>query len=105
MVRRLRPVPAGARETLDLLSGRKDGAPGLAVADDVGNGGGVLRSQRLRQQDIVELAEMPLLRAARVVEAPAVHLRPPLDDILAKAAGGKHVDRGPGLVDNLETVA
>src|SRR5882757_6763430 len=84
MVGGLRPVPAGAWKALDLLSGRKDGAPGLAAADDVGSRRCVLRRQRLRQQDIVELAEMPLLRPARVIKTPAVHLRSPFDDIFAE---------------------
>ncbi|BAB48784.1 mlr1400 [Mesorhizobium japonicum MAFF 303099] len=105
MVRRFRPIPAGARKALDFLAGRKDRAPGLAIADDVGNGSGVLRRQPLGQQDIVELAEMPLFGSARVIERPAVHFRPTLDDVLAEAAGRQHVDAGLRLVDHLETVA
>ena len=86
MVRRLGPVPAGAGIALDLLARRKDGAPRLAGADDVGDCFGVLPRQRRREQDVVELAQMPLLRPARVVERPAVEFGPPLDDVLAEAA-------------------
>ena len=53
---------------------------------------GIALGQRRRQQDVVELAQMPLLRPARVVERPAVELRPPLDDVFAKAAGQQHVE-------------
>src|SRR5206468_12584523 len=78
MVRGLRPVPTGARKTFDFLTGRKDGAPWLAVTDDLRNRGGVLRRQRLRQQDVVQLAQVPLLRPSRVIKTPAIHLGPPL---------------------------
>ena len=40
---------------------------------------------------------MPLLRPARVIEAPAVHLRTALDDILAKAASGQHIEARLGF--------
>ena len=85
--------------------GGKIGAPGLAAAHDVGHRLCVAPRQRRRQQDIVELAQMPLLRPARVVERPAVEFGPPLDDVLAEAVGQQHVEARHRLVDHLKPVA
>src|SRR5690606_17309044 len=105
MIRRLGPVPADARIAIDLLSRRKRSAPGLAAAYDVGDRLGVPLRQRRRQQDVIELAEMPLLRPARVVERPAVEFGAALDDVLAKTAGKQHVEARLRFADGLESIA
>ena len=91
MVRGLGPIPADARESFDLLPCRKRRAVGLPLTHDIGNRLRVSPCKRRRKQDVIELAQMALLRPTRMVEGPAIHLRPPLDNVFTEPVCQEHV--------------
>src|SRR5690606_24828001 len=101
----LRPVPTDPREAFDLLPGGKGRAVGLSIADDIWNRLCIASRQGRWQQNVIQLAQVPLLRSARVIQRPAIHFRPSFHDVLAKAVSQQDIETGTGFVRHREPIA